>query len=144
MSTIRPATLEDSKALCMLLRQLGYDCELPHLQQALANGREHDDSSVYVYERSHQVVGFISLIRFFYFPTLKKVTRLTAMCVDEQHRNCGIGSELLRFVEHLAADYGDTSMEVTCSIDREQAHRFYLQHGYASQSYRFVKRLATS
>jgi GNAT superfamily N-acetyltransferase len=144
MSTIRPATLEDSQALCTLLRQLGYDSERPQMKQALTDSREHNGSNVYVYELSNQLVGFISIIRFFYFPTLKKATRITAICVDEQHRNCGIGSELLSFVESLAANYGDASIEVTCSIHREQTHRFYVQQGYSQHSCRFVKHLIAS
>jgi GNAT superfamily N-acetyltransferase len=66
--------------------------------------------------------------------------KVIAFCVDAEHRNRGIGGELLSFVERLAVHFGDPFIEISCSLEREQAHRFYLNHGYSQHSYRFVKR----
>jgi (aminoalkyl)phosphonate N-acetyltransferase len=68
------------------------------------------------------------------------VTRITAICVDEQYRGMGIGTQLLDFAENLAASFGDTLVEITCSLEREQTHQFYLQQGYSKHSYKFVKK----
>lgn len=138
---IRHATTKDSEFLCKLLYQLGYVLDLTQVEQFLANNNNNSDANVYVYELSAKVVGFISLIRFFYFPTMQYITRITAICVDEQHRGLGIGSQLLAFAENWAASFGDITVEITCSIQRKQTHRFYLQHGYSKHSYKFIKHL---
>lgn len=136
---IRQAKAEDVSTLCTLLYQLGYASELTQVEQVLANNDK--DSGVYVYEYFSKVVGFISVIRFFYFPTMQYMTRITAICVDEQHRDLGIGRQLLSFVEELATDFGNGSIEATCSMQRKQTHQFYLQNGYSKHSYKFAKLL---
>lgn len=68
---IRQAKLEDSPALYSLLQQLGYTSKLTQVEQALVSNNK--DSNVYVYELSTEVVGFISVIRFFYFPTTQYI-----------------------------------------------------------------------
>jgi GNAT superfamily N-acetyltransferase len=143
MSTIRQAKAEDVNVVCKLLGQLGYASELTQVEQVLTDNNRNSDFGVYVCEYSNKVVGFISIIRFFYFPTMRYVTRITALCVDEQHRDLGIGGQLLNFAEEFAASFGDSSIEVTCSMQREQTHRFYLQNGYAKHSYKFVKHLVS-
>ncbi|MGL5941573.1 MAG: GNAT family N-acetyltransferase [Waterburya sp.] len=137
---IRQAKVKDSESLCQLLHQLGYASDVTQVEQLLINNN-NSDANVYVYELLAKVVGFISLIRFFYFPTMQYITRITAICVDEQHRDLGIGSQLLAFAENWAASFGDITVEITCSIQREQTHRFYLQHGYSQHSYKFIKQL---
>lgn len=139
---IRQAAADDTDELSRLLKQLGYDAAGSEIKQALAKNRQVCDSKVYVYElESKQIVGFISTIRFFYFPVLQNITRVTAICVDEQYRNLGIGSQLLSFVEDLAASHGDIVVEVTCAIHRDQAHQFYTHRGYIQHSYKFNKDL---
>ncbi len=136
---IRQATPEDSAAISHLLKQLGYPSKITQLQEVLADSNKEAGSTVYVYERSGSIAGLITTLRFFYLPTFQTVTRVTALCVDEQHRSLGIGGELLNFVERLAIESGDGFVEVTCSIQRERTHQFYTKQGYAKRSYRFVK-----
>lgn len=136
---IRPAEVRDAIALCHLLNQLGYSLEPTAIKALLSDNHAEPLSAVHVYEREKEAVGFISIVRLFYFPTMQKITRVTALCVDEQHRGLGIGEELLGFAEKLAASYGETTVEVTCSFRRERAHKFYLKQGYSKHSYKFVK-----
>ncbi len=138
---IRQAKLEDAQPLSTLLKQLGYTPDLAKLEQALIKNNGAESSDIYVYELSEQIVGFVSIIQFFYFPTMENIMRITAICVSEHHRNFGTGGELLSFVEKLALSHGILSVEVTCSMYREQAHKFYHKNGYFKHSYKFVKRL---
>lgn len=138
---IRQAKIEDLATLCNLLQQLGYSPKLTQIEQMLASKIENKDNNLYVYELSAKVVGFIAIIRVFYFPTMQYITRITAICVDEQYRGMGIGSQLVDFAENLAASFGDISVEITCSLEREQTHQFYLQQGYSKHSYKFVKNI---
>lgn len=145
VTTIRLATREDAPAVRNLLEQLGYEAELPGIERALAEGFGHAEARVFVYELSNQnIAGFVSIVRLFYFPELRNITRITAICINERYRSCGIGTQLLDFVESLATQNGDAAIEVTCSMRRARAHHFYLQHGYAQHSYKFVKPLLAS
>ncbi|WP_416668847.1 GNAT family N-acetyltransferase [Egbenema bharatensis] len=137
---IRSAELRDANALHELLEQLGYSTELSQIEKFLLKENDLATTAVYVYELSDRAIGFISLTRYFYFPAMQNVMRITAFCVDAEHRNLGIGGQLLSFAEHLAIDFGDALIEISCSLERQQAHRFYLKQGYSQQSYRFVKR----
>ncbi|BAZ10364.1 GCN5-related N-acetyltransferase [Calothrix sp. NIES-4071] len=137
---IRQAKLEDARALQTLLKQLGYCPDLIQLEQALIKNNGAD-STIYVYELKEEIIGFVSIIQFFYFPTMENIMRITAICVSDQYRNLGIGGELLSFVENLARFYGVLSLEVTCSMHREQAHLFYDKNGYSKHSYKFIKHL---
>lgn len=133
---IRLAQREDAESIDRLLNQLGYPSETDRIAAALAKQNE-----VYVYERSQQIIGFVSTIQFFYFPTLQHATRITAICIDRSQRNLGIGGELIHFIEQLANNRGDRFIELTCAFDRESAHQFYLKNGYSKHSYKFVKSL---
>jgi GNAT superfamily N-acetyltransferase len=138
---IRLAEVEDAKVLCNLLEQLGYSSELDQIEEIVSHNSENSPSTIYVYELSEKVAGFISLIRYFYFPTTQNIVRVTALCVDEEYRDMGIGGKLLRFAESLATNFGDKVIEITCSLEREQTHQFYLKHGYSKHSYKFFKQL---
>lgn len=133
---IRLAQREDAESIDRLLDQLGYPSKIDRIEAALAKQNE-----VYVYERSQQIIGFVSTIQFLYFPTLQNATRITAICVDRSQRNSGIGSELICFIEQLADRRGDRFIELTCAFDRESAHQFYMKNGYSKHSYKFVKLL---
>lgn len=124
-SMIRPAKVEDVSAIGRLLERLGYASESTQVEQVLANNDQDSNSGIYVYEHLNIVVGFICVIRFFYFPTMQYTTRVTAICVDEQHRGLGIGRQLLSFIDERAASFGDSLIELTCSLQREQTHQFY-------------------
>lgn len=136
---IRLATLDDTDTLCSLLKQLGYDADHPTIQRALMG--QDSGSEIYVYELETEVIGFIATVRLFYFPELQHLTRITAICVDEQHRSSGIGSQLLDFVEDLATRRGDLAVEITCAMYRNRTHQFYAHRGYAKHSYKFIKGL---
>jgi GNAT superfamily N-acetyltransferase len=142
---IRLANRDDAIAIHHLLNQLGYSSELSTIQSLLSNNHAEDDpefrSAIYVYEKGPDIVGFISLIRFDYFPTGQTYMRVTALCVDQQHRGDRLGEKLLSFAENLATGYGDAAIEVTCSLKRERAHRFYLKNGYIQHSYKFIRQL---
>lgn len=133
---IRSATPADVEALCSLLRQLGYEANPDQVTQSLAQPHL---TSVYVYDLAEQVVGFVALVSVPYFPTQQTLLRITALCVDHHYRGQGIGGDLVRHVTTLAADWGYGTVEVTCSVARQAAHRFYQGQGFEHQGYRYVQ-----
>ena len=63
----------------------------------------------------------------------------SALVVDEGARGGGIGALLLAAAEQRAAALGCGQLELSSSLKREGAHRFYLAQGYCERPKRFVK-----
>lgn len=61
----------------------------------------------------------------------KPVGRVTALFVEEQFRNRGIGRELLRTAEAELAKCGSGLVEITSNFRLTKAHSFYEQQGYS-------------
>lgn len=71
----------------------------------------------------------------------KPVGRVTALFVEEQFRNRGIGRELLRTAETELAKCGCGLVEITSNFRLTEAHSFYEQQGCCQTSVRLVKSL---
>jgi GNAT superfamily N-acetyltransferase len=63
---------------------------------------------------------------------------ISALVVDEGARGGGIGALLLAAAERGRSP-GRSQLELSSSLKREGAHRFYLAQGYCERPKRFVK-----
>lgn len=59
--------------------------------------------------------------------------------VDPEHRDEGIGSDLLRRAEEHLADRGVAVVELEVLTDNEEARRFYTAQGYRPRRLRLAK-----
>ncbi|MCG2837389.1 GNAT family N-acetyltransferase [Photobacterium sp. WH77] len=134
---IRPATLADTPALTRLMAQLGYDAEPARLEKMIYLA-DSDSELITVAEINDQLVAVMSLIFFDYFPSAARYARITALVVDAQHRNKGIGSELLEYARINAVERDCVCIEVTSSVTREDTHAFYVNAGFHHESFKFV------
>ncbi|PJC94957.1 GNAT family N-acetyltransferase [Aeromonas lusitana] len=64
---------------------------------------------------------------------------ISALVVDEEARGSGVGAQLLAAAEARARAAGCSQLELSSSLKREGAHRFYLAQGYLERPKRFVK-----
>lgn len=64
---------------------------------------------------------------------------ISALVVDEGARGSGVGAALLAVAESHAQARGCSQLELSSSLKREGAHRFYLAQGYVERPKRFVK-----
>ncbi|ELI6433997.1 GNAT family N-acetyltransferase [Aeromonas salmonicida subsp. salmonicida] len=64
---------------------------------------------------------------------------ISALVVDEGARGSGVGAALLAVAESHARERGCSQLELSSSLKREGAHRFYLSLGYLERPKRFVK-----
>lgn len=55
---------------------------------------------------------------------------ISGLVVDESLRSRGIGRQLLERAEHWAREAGCISIGLRSNVIRDQAHEFYLRHGY--------------
>jgi ribosomal protein S18 acetylase RimI-like enzyme len=130
---MRPPRIEDATALAELSGQLGYPSSAQELEGRLAEVAGNDHAAVLVAtDASDRPIGWVhvELKRTLVAPLTAQIVGLV---VDAASRSGGVGRELLRAAEALAADRGCRNMVVGTRVTRERAHRFYVREGYTLQ-----------
>lgn len=137
---IRRVTEKDASSLLPLIEQLGYKISEAVLYK---NIKRHlsTDYNLLVALVDDKLVGFISLHIYQYVHLEDSLSRITALCVDAEHRSFGIGAKLLMQAEEYIKSKGCKTIELTSGIQREDAHRFYERHGYIEKRKRFIKEI---
>ncbi len=85
--------------------------------------------AVYEDDATHQVLGFIQAERYNLIYG-DNGCNVIALAVLEDAQNQGIGKQLLKSLEKLAAQEGYAFIRVNCNTIRTDAHAFYQQMGY--------------
>lgn len=124
-----------------LLQQLGYESQELELISALS--QQDDCSEVFIVKKGNQVIAFMSLIYFFYFPIQKSLCRITAIVVDENLRNAGVGKKLINFAATQAKAKSCAQLEVTTSLARKATQAYYERIGFKKASYRYYSDIGT-
>lgn len=143
--TIRPATVDDSAIIAVLLDQLGYPASVEDIPQRLDALNSLPTAIAVVAEDPKR--GVIGLITSHLFPSIhdnEPVAWLTTLVVLDGVRSQGVGSQLVLFVEEWAARNGASRITVTSHKRRERTHQFYQQRGYEWTGLRLTKSLAAS
>jgi ribosomal protein S18 acetylase RimI-like enzyme len=118
-----------------LLKQLGYESQESELISSLS--KQDPNSEVFIAKKGTQVIAFMSLIYFYYFPIQKSLCRITAIVVDENARNTGIGKRLIGFASIQAQTKSCAQLEVTTSLVRKTTQAYYERIGFKKASYRY-------
>ncbi|MBW7982753.1 aminoalkylphosphonate N-acetyltransferase [Enterobacillus tribolii] len=140
--TLRAATSADTEYVYALICELeqtrfdfhrfsaGYLNNLadPHLYYALA--WEHD-----------RPLGFISLHLQFHLHHANWIAEIQELVVAADARGKGVGKRLLGWAETTARKQGAEQTELSTSVRRHDAHRFYQREGYKNTHLRFTKPL---
>ena len=139
---IRLANKEDIPALVELSGQLGYPTSQEEMTERLEDMSDYFRHAIYVAEVEGKVVGWIHG----FARTLLMVSKhieVGGLVVDEDHRNHKIGEKLMEAIEAWAEELGADWVYVASNQIREDAHRFYLQHGYEhyKTSFKFRKHI---
>ena len=137
---IRPAALPDAPAIARLLEQLGYPVSEELVRRKLALLLESKDEDFLVGEGDGgNVIGFLAM---HYIPQVAMegaFARISYLCVDENARGQGIGTQLEQEACRLAALKGCDRLELHCHSRRTNAHRFYARRGYVESPRYFAK-----
>jgi chloramphenicol 3-O phosphotransferase len=90
--------------------------------------------TVAVLEKDHEILGYGSLLRkpecpFF---TQKNIPEINAIWIDENHRNQGLGTALVKWIEDHARQEGHHQIGIGVGLykDYGPAQRLYFQLGY--------------
>ncbi|MCV3276655.1 GNAT family N-acetyltransferase [Aeromonas hydrophila] len=137
IAMIRPAYVEDVVAMADLLGQLGY----PVSPQVLRDRWLAPDPAreVLVACLGEAIAGVLVWHWLSPLHVAPAWGLISALVVDEGARGRGVGADLLVAAEERARAQGCSQLELSSSLKREGAHRFYLAQGYVERPKRFVK-----
>ena len=88
-----------------------------------------------------QAVGLIGLHLQYHLQHANWIGEIQELVVMPQARGLKIGSQLLAWAEQEAREAGAEMTELSTSVKRHNAHRFYLREGYEQSHFRFTKAL---
>lgn len=88
-----------------------------------------------------QAVGLIGLHLQYHLHHANWIGEIQELVVMPQARGLKIGSQLLAWAEQEARKAGAEMTELSTSVKRHDAHRFYLREGYEQSHFRFTKAL---
>ncbi len=139
---LRPATAEDVDAVYGLiceLKQAELDRSAFHAGFA-ANLLDHN-MRYQLAEQDGHIIGMIGLHMQFHLHHANWIGEIQELVVMPQARGLRVGSQLLAWAEEFARQAGAEMTELSTSVKRLDAHRFYLREGYTQSHFRFTKPL---
>ena len=117
-------------AVCrLLLSQLGYDLSLQEMKRRYDTINQKQDHAIFVGEQDGQVVALLHLYERPAFDKPPEVI-VQALVVDQNCRGTGVGKKMMNMAERWAVDRGFSSVALTSSVSRSDAHSFYNRIGY--------------
>jgi ribosomal protein S18 acetylase RimI-like enzyme len=135
----RPAERADLPSIIRLLaddergsQRERYEDPLPESYFAAFEKISRDaNHELIVAEMSKEVVGTLHLI-FMTFIGFQGGLRaqIESVRVDREHRNLGIGSQMLKWAIERAKERGAHLIQLTTHMSRKDAHRFYEKLGF--------------
>ena len=139
---LRHATFEDVDdvyALMCELKQAEYDRDAFYTGFAanLADRNLHYQLAL----QDDNVVGMISLHLQFHLHHANWIGEIQELVVMPQARGLKVGSQLLAWAEEVARQADAELTELSTSVKRTDAHRFYVREGYTQSHFRFTKPL---
>ena len=128
---------------------------LPLWQNQLSNRAVNAENIIDHYERlknderyktfvafaDDKTVGFISSAQSFGIGLEVGFTHITALAVQKEYQNKGIGTRLLTYMEDYAKARGVQCIILKCNVGSTDAHAFYDRNGYKKDSWCFEKNL---
>ncbi|MNJ45148.1 putative acetyltransferase [compost metagenome] len=138
---IRNCCSNDVQGMLPLMRQLCYPTTPSVLEEHLSMLNKHPQQCSLIAEMDGHVVGATFLKLYQTHDMEKPVTRITAMIVDEEHRNSGIGKRLLHEAEMWSKEHGSSRLYLSYGEHNNSARAFYEHLGYTCTGYRLSKSL---
>lgn len=139
---LRPATPDDASAVYGLiceLKQSEFDHQAFHAG-FLANLQDRN-MHYQLAVLDGTIIGMIGLHMQFHLHHARWIGEIQELVVMPQARSLGIGSQLLEWAEDYARQAGAELTELSTSVKRTNAHRFYVREGYTQSHFRFTKPL---
>jgi len=140
--SIRTWALKDAEAILVLLEELNAALDedqivsIPAMQEHYSEMLKYPEIyENYVYEKEGVVLGFLSLINYRSVYHRKGTTLINELIVRKDHRNIGIGEELLNYAIIRSKIQGMDEIEVGVMKENIGAIRFYKRNGIDEEYY---------
>jgi GNAT superfamily N-acetyltransferase len=138
---IRLARERDACGIALLLGELGYPRTRENVFSKITDLSAEASDSVFVAECKGELLGMGHLHVANLVHREGGLGRVMALVVRTDCRRQGVGRAILSVLEEEAHKRGCTTMEITSSMGRSGAHRFYRKMGYEGSPLRFVRNL---
>lgn len=83
----------------------------------------------YVIEEDHKIIGYMSLLFYRSIYHRKGTAQINELIIDHEHRNKGIGKELLLYGIRRAQERGMDEIEIGVEKENSKAIKFYKENG---------------
>ena len=140
---IRPCRRKDFAAVLELLRQLWphKNLDTVALRTVYERGLKANSQVYLCAFDGKNVLGFASLTIKNNLWQTANLGNIDELVIDEKHRGCGLGTQLLNQIIEQARQRGCARVELESAFHREKAHQFYQRHGFQNRGYLFSKPL---
>ena len=139
---LRRATAQDTEAVYALvceLKQASFD--YPAFRAGFTANLQDARLRYQLALLDGQEIGLIGLHLQYHLHHANWIGEIQELVVMPQARGLKIGSQLLAWAEQEAREAGAEMTELSTSVKRHDAHRFYLREGYEQSHFRFTKAL---
>lgn len=144
--TIRKANRDDLKDILAIYAEPDIDngnvLDLNSAEATFDKMNHYPDYTLYVAAIGNKVVGSFALL---IMDNLAHMGAPSAVVEDvvvhSKWRSRGIGSRMIRFAMDKARQAKCYKLALTCSINRDRAHKFYESLGFEKHGYGFLIRL---
>ncbi len=138
---VREARIEDAECVSSLLCELGYpstsETAVRHIERFVGDPA----SRLVVAETADGVIGLLATHIVPRLDEDERNCRITDIVVLASHRRRGIATRLLEEAVHHARAAGAPRLDLSSGEWRDEAHAFYLDHGFQSNSRGFTRRI---
>ncbi len=128
---IRNALIDDLTDICKLSEEIGYKNSEPEIRErlnTLLNSNEH--IVLVAFLSNNRIIGWIHVFEAQRIES-GKFSEIGGFVVGKEHRNIGVGKELLKAAEEWTLKKHLPELRVRSNIKREDAKIFYSKMGFS-------------
>lgn len=136
---IRKLSRKDDLALFKLIQLLNQKLGFEQFSEMLITMRKHKYKAIGVFEQGQMIAacGYWLGCKF-YCGTYLEIDNFV---VDEAHRNRGIGTKIITWLEQEAEKQGCQCVMLDAYLTNERVHGFYEEKGFHKLGYHFYKQV---
>lgn len=143
---IREAHRDDLESILAIYAEPDIDngkvLDLRGAEEILGRMKSYPRYTLYVATIDNKVVGSFALLIMDNLAHMGAPSAVVEdVVVNSKHRGRGIGSQMIKFAMEKARQAKCYKLALSCSINRDRAHKFYESLGFEKHGYSFLIKL---
>ena len=126
---VREISAEDTEAVNLLSRQLGYPLSPEETLENIRNVLQSKMHTAFVALDENRIIGWIGAAQALMIEVVPHC-EINGLVIGEEYRGKGIGKLLIEKVKQWAKENGSDRVSLHCNIKRAEAHIFYEHIGF--------------